>query len=295
MNRKYVVIIAAVAAAFMMSTTAALAGPPLTNAEGVGGVALNPMAYVANPLKEGDKGLFGAGIVSKPQFGVWYIGLNESHINWFPMGGNISFFNRVELGYAHEFVNVEDFGNGDGQNVNKDNFSIKVNLLQENQFNTNFLPAFSFGAIYMHTDADDSLALKDNSDWDFYFVATKMIKALPVPVILNAGTRATKGYVRGVLGFGDDRQWVFFGNIDTVLFEKFIVGWEYQQDVDVGDVFKGENGADHSTHSMWEAHVAYMHDEHLTLVASYAYVGDKDAVSQASFGNALVLSVQYAF
>jgi hypothetical protein len=46
---------------------------------------------------------------------------------------------------------------------------------------------------------------------------------------------------------------------------------------------------------MWEAHVAYMHDEHLMLVGSYAYTGDKDAVSQASFGNALVLSVQYAF
>ncbi len=295
MNRMYVTWVTIVTAVFLMSISAAHAGPPLTNAEGVGGVALNPMAYVANPLKEGDKGLFGAGIVSKPQFAVWYIGLNESHINWFPIGANISFFNRLELGYSHEFVDIEDFGNGDGQNVNKDNFSVKLNLIRENEFDLKFMPAFSFGAIYMHTDADDSLELKDNSDWDFYFVATKMIKELPLPVILNAGTRATKGFVRGVLGFGDDRQWTFFGNIDTVLFDKFIVGWEYQQDIDVGDVFKGESGADHSTHSMWEAHVAFMYDEHLTLVGSYAYTGDKDSVSQASFGNALVLSMHYAF
>ena len=286
---------AVIAALALMAAPAAQAGPPLTNAEGVGGVALNPLAYVANPIKEGEKGLFGQGIVSKPQFGIWYIGLNEKHINWFPMGGNITFFNRVELGYSHEFVDIEDFGNGDGQNVNKDNFSIKLNLIKENDFGLKFLPAFSFGTIYKTTNADNSLNLKDTSDWDFYFVATKMLDFLPVPVLLNAGTLATKGFVRGVLGFGDDRQWTFFGNIDVVLFKKFIAGWEYQQDVDVGNVFKGEKGADHSTHSMWEAHVAYMHDEHLMLVGSYAYTGDKDAVSQASFGNALVLSVQYAF
>ncbi len=295
MKTNYAACFAAATAIFFMSVSVVRAGAPLTNAEGVGGVALNPMAYVANPLKEGDKGLFGAGIVSKPQLGVWYIGLNESDINWIPMGGNISFFNRLELGYSHEFIDIQDFGNGDGQNVSKDNFSLKLNIIRENEFDLNFMPALSFGAIYQTANADNSLALKDTSDWDFYFVATKTIKLLPVPFILNAGTRATKGYIRGVVGFGDERQWIFFGNIDTVLFNKFIVGWEYQQDADVGDVFKGEDGANHSTHSMWEAHAAYMHDEHLTLVASWAYTGDKDAVSQASFGNALVLSFQYAF
>ncbi len=290
MRKNSYVIFAVVTVFVSMAVSAAHAGPPLTNAEGVGGIALNPVAYVANPLKEGDKGLFGAGIVSKPQLGGWYIGLNESHINWFTAGGNISFFNRVEIGYSHEFVDVEGL-----QNINKDNFSIKLNLIKENDFGLNFLPAFSVGTIYKNTDADDSLDLKDSDDWDFYFVATKMITALPVPVMLNAGTLGTKGYVRGVLGFGDDRQWTFFGNIDVVLLKKFILGYEYQQDVDVGNILKGESGADHSTHSMWEAHLAYMHNEHLMLVASYAYTGDKDAVSQASFGSALVLSAQYAF
>ena len=280
---------AVIAALALMAAPAAQAGPPLTNAEGVGGVALNPLAYVANPIKEGEKGLFGQGIVSKPQFGIWYIGLNEKHVNWFPMGGNVTFFNRLELGYSHEFVDVQDL-----QNVNKDNFSIKLNLLKENEFGLKFLPAFSFGTIYKTTNADKSLALRDTSDWDFYFTATKMLDFLPVPVLLNAGTLGTKGYVRGVLGFGDDRQWIFFGNIDVILFKKFIVGWEYEEDVNVGKVFKGDN-TEYATHSMWEAHVAYMHDDHLMLVASYAYTGDKDTVSQASFGNGLVLSVQYAF
>jgi len=118
---------------------------------------------------------------------------------------------------------------------------------------------------------------------------------LPVPVLLNAGTIGTTGFVRGVPGFRDDRQWTFFRNVDVVLFKKFVVGWDYQQDVDVGNVFKGEEHAAHSTHSMWESHIACMHDEHLMLVGSCAYTGDKDAVSQASSGNALVGSIPGLF
>jgi len=286
-----VTIVIAAAAFIITAIGDAHAGAPLTNAEGVGGVALNPMAYIANPIKEGDKGLFGAGIVSKPQLGIWNIRLSESGVNWFTIGGNISLFNRLELGYSHEFIDIEDVP----KTVDKNNFTFKLNLLKENDFGMKFLPALSFGGIYKTTDADDDFALKDTEDFDFYFVATKMIPGLPVPVILNAGVLNTKGYVRGVLGFGDDRAWVFFGNIDTILFDKFIVGWEYEQEAEVGDVFKGESGQKNTTHSMWEAHVAYMYNEHLTLVGSWAYTGDSDSSGQAAFDHAYVLSLQYAF
>lgn len=273
--------------------SSALAGPPLTNVEGVGGVALNPMAYVANPVKDGGSGLLGNGVVSKPQLGIWNVGLTETDINWTAMGGNISFYNRVELGYSHEFVDVQGV-----QNIDKDNISLKVNLVKEGDFGVDLMPAISAGLIYKDTQFDKA-SLRDHTGVDYYLVATKMIPGLPVPVILNAGVLSTKGYVRGVLGFGNHRDLAFFGNIETILFKKFIVGWEYEQDADVGKVVHGSN-AKFGTHSMWEAHVAYMYDDNLMLVVSGAYTGDKNSVGpfeegQAAFGGAYVLSLQYAF
>ena len=88
-----------------MST--ALAGPPLTNVEGVGGVALNPLAYVANPIGKDETGMFGSTVVSKPNIGAWHISLPDSDINWEAAGINISFFNRIEIGYSHESVDID--------------------------------------------------------------------------------------------------------------------------------------------------------------------------------------------
>ncbi len=258
----------------------ASAGAPLTNAEGVGGCALNPFAYLANTSKDKAVGM--------PQLGMWNIGLTESDINWWTVGGNITLLNRVELGYSHEFVDIQGT-----QNVDKDNISLKINIIPENMGDMKFLPAISAGLIWKNTSFD-ALTLRHTGGMDYYIVATKMIGGLPVPLILNAGLLSTSGYVRGVLGFGSHRDIAFFCNIETIMFEKFIVGWEYEQDTDVGKVFKNSDTT-YGTHSMWEAHVAYMHTNNLMLVGSVAYTGDKDNVSQASFGWGYVLSLQYAF
>ncbi len=261
------------------------AGPPLTNAEGVGGCALNPFAYVANPIKEGETGIQGSQYIGYPQIGLWKIGLYDNkpvgRIDWFTIGVNISFFNRLEIGYSHEYVDIENV-----KNVGKDNLTAKLNLIREGDFGVKLLPAVSVGAIYKTT----SFNADDDSDVDYYVVATKMFGDLPVPVMLNAGLLFTKGIVRGVLGFGDDRDTVFFGNIETVLFKKFIVGWEYEAKVDTE-----LDDQDVRTYAMWEAHLAYMPTADLMLVVSYAYTGDKDHDGEYAFGNAYVLSLQYTF
>ncbi|MBU0665182.1 MAG: DUF3034 family protein [Proteobacteria bacterium] len=267
------------------------AGPPLTNVEGVGGVALNPLAYVANPIGKDETGLFGNTIVSKPNIGAWHISLPDSDINWEAAGVNISFFNRLEIGYSHESVDIDNYAATPGT-IDKDNVSAKLNLLAENSFDMAFLPAISVGVIHKSTNFNtlvDLNLLNDNSGEDYYAVATKTLTMLPVPVILNAGVLSTKGYVRGVLGFGDDRDEAFFGNIETIPIENVIVGWEYAGGTDVATGF--------STHSMWEAHVAWMIND-LTLVASYADTGAENITSTfppTSFGDGWVISAQYAF
>ncbi len=274
--------------ALVFGVSPAQAGPPFSNVEGVGGCALNPFAYIANTVGEEGNGLLGSSFVGRPQLGTWHVGLTESDINWNSIGANISFADRVELGYSHEFVDVQGL-----QNIDKDNLSLKVMLLKEGDFGVDLMPAVSAGAIWKNTEFD-KMALRHSSGWDFYLVATKMVPGLPVPVILNAGLLSTNGFVRGVLGFGDHRDTVFFGNVETILFKKFIVGWEYEQDANVGKVFKGDDSS-HATHALWEAHVAYMYDKNLAIIASGAYTGDKDSASQKAFGAGYVVSIQYAF
>ncbi len=267
------------------SASSALAGPPLTNVEGVGGVALNPLAYVSNPIGKDETGVFGNSVVGKPNVGAWHISLPASDINWEAAGFNISFFNRLELGYSHESVDV-DLLNGQ---TDKNNFSAKVNLLSENSFGMAYLPAISVGIIHKDTNDTQGLGSIDDKDQDYYAVATKTLTMLPVPVILNAGVLSTKGWVRGVLGFGEDRDEAFFTNIETIPIDNVIVGWEYAQGTDVGNGF--------TTHSMWEAHVAWMIND-LTLVAAYANTGSENLYSDnipSAFGDGWVISAQYGF
>lgn len=266
------------------AASSAFAGPPLTNVEGVGGVALNPLAYVANPVGKDETGLFGSTAVSKPNVGAWYISLPDSDISWGSTGVNMSFFNRLELGYSYELVDVDALPD----KIDKNNFSAKVNLLPENSFDTAYVPAISVGVIHKVTNFE--FYPEDDTGQDYYAVATKTLTMLPVPVILNAGVLSTKGYVRGVLGFGEDRDEAFFGNIEIIPIANVIVGWEYAQGTDIG------NGL--STHSMWEGHVAYMIND-LTLVASYANTGSENLYSgtgpASAFGDGWVISAQYAF
>ncbi|MCK4487494.1 MAG: DUF3034 family protein [Desulfobacterales bacterium] len=195
----------------------ALAGPPLTNTEGVGGVALNPFAYVANPIGEGETGLGGSDIVSKPNVGFWHISLPDTDLNWNTAGINLSLFNRLELGFSHESVDIEAVGG-----VDKNNLSAKVNLIAEGEFGLSLMPAISVGIIHKTTDCKDFTA--DTEKVDYYVVASMTLKDLPVPTVLSAGVLSTKGYVRGVLGFGDDRDEAFFCNIDMIPMKNIIVG-----------------------------------------------------------------------
>lgn len=254
----------------------AMAGPPLTNVEGVGGVTLNPFAYVTNAIGEGETGLGGSDIVSMPNMGLWHITLSDSDIDWNTVGINLSLYNRLELGFGQEDLDVEDVGG-----VDKHNLSAKLNLIPEGEFDIPLMPAISAGIIYKSTDASPA---GDSSGTDYYAVATKTCTELPVPTVLSAGVRSTEGYVRGILGFGDDRDEIFFCNIDVIPMEGFCVGWEYEQGAEVGDGFK--------THSIWQAHVAWMH-KGLTLVGAYVDSGDEESAS--GLGDGWVVSAQYAF
>ncbi len=275
-----------------LTAVPALAGPPFTNIEGVGGVALNPLAFVSNSIKCEGGGLAGSNIVSRPNIGTWHIGLGDSDIDWESIGANISFWGRIELGYGHEFVSIDPV-----TNVDKDNYSIKANFLKEGDW----YPALAVGAIYKDTDFT---VTGDDTGTDYYAVASKHFMDLPMPVVLSAGVVSTEGYVRGVLGFGDDRDEAFFGNFEILpttkmaacpeILKGIIVGIDYLDSTKVGTGLE--------THSVWNGHVAWMH-KGLTLIAAYVDSGDDEVYDfvdgkrglPTAFGDGWCLSMQYQF
>jgi hypothetical protein len=126
----------------------------------------------------------------------------------------------------------------------------------------------------------------DQSGFDVYLAATKLIKELPRPVLVSGGLLSTTGRTLGVLGFDNDRAEVFFGNIDVLPFDFLALGFEYRQ----GAHFDDFKNADY-----WDAHVAWFVNKNLTLAAAYVYAGDETSSSKVGLGDGFVLGAQYAF
>ena len=79
------------------------AGPPFNNLEGVGGIAFNPLAYLADSgeelIKVGD-----TDILAKPRFGAWYVNLGDPKIDWTSFGVATTLFKRLEISYGYENI-----------------------------------------------------------------------------------------------------------------------------------------------------------------------------------------------
>ena len=97
------------------------------------------------------------GIVSRPQFGAWYVNLNDADINWGAFGAAFTVANRLELSAGYELVNARKYGDS---SINKYNIGAKLRLLDENAFDTSWVPAIAVGGIYKYTDSRTVDALK---------------------------------------------------------------------------------------------------------------------------------------
>ena len=291
-------LVATLAAAASSTLTA---GVPLNNLQGTGGIAFNPLAYTAglpwdddgggdstNAVEKTDSPL--NGVVSRPQLGAWYVNLNDAGINWWAASAALTFANRVEISGGYGFVNAHKYGD---KSINTYNLGAKVRFLDENSFDTAWIPALAVGGVYKYTDSRTVEALGlDDDGFDAYVVATKLITQTPVPVLLSAGLLLSDEVVNGVVGH-NDYDVVAFGNIDVLPAENIAIGVEYKQGVDAGDGIRN--------HDYWDAHVAWFVTKRLTLVAAFAETGDKDkfyrkgSAKNLGVGSGAVFSIQYQF
>ena len=286
--KRIILLTALVGLTVLLTTGKVFAGPPFNNLEGVGGVAYNPLAYLA----EGDP-LYKVGdteVISTPRFGSWYVNLPTAKINWESFGAATTLFKRLEISEGFENVTWDNPALTHQRDFRKNNVGAKLELLPENSFDTKFLPAISVGTIYKTTSDkaihEAGLSNLRGSGEDWYAVATKTITQLHLPVILSAGVLSSQEFVTGVLGFDNKRKTTGFGNVDVVLPHNIVTGFEYKQ---------GERYSDHQNANYWDAHVAWLANKNLTLIAAYTATGDYGKGSRTGLGNGLVLSAQYAF
>ena len=278
-------------AASVLSASAAYAGVPLNNLQGVGGIAFNPLAYTAGqPWDGGETNVFN-GIVSKPQVGGWYVNLSDSDINWFAIGTALTFAERLEVSYGYGFTDAKKYGD---KSIDSNNLGAKLRILDENAFETQWVPAIAVGAVYKHTNTDLARAFGlDKDGFDYYAVASKLVKETPIPVLLSLGILYSDEVVNGVIGHGH-YDVSYFANIDVLPSENIAVGFEYKSGVDA-------ETSGIRNHDYYDGHVAWFVTPQLTLVGAYAYTGDKDRFyrdgnpKNLGFGSGLVLSVQYQF
>ena len=253
------------------------AGVPFTNIEGVGGVALNPLAYPASDSNGADTRVF-----SKPRFGIWYVNLDDVKTDWTSIGIADTLFKRLEVSYSYETIAVS----GLPENLHKNNLGAKLLLVPENAGGHNFIPAVSIGGFWKNTSGLPTGFAHDDSGSDFYVVATKLITQLPKPVLISGGVLSTSGQATGVLGYNKKSDTTFFANADVIVTNNLVLGVEYKQ----GAEFDDFNNADY-----WNAHLAYLANKNLSLIAAYLNAGDYKSTSKFGLGGGFVLSAQYSF
>ena len=279
-----------IAAALIGTTFTTFAGVPLNNLQGTGGIAFNPLAYTAGRTwEEGGTNTLDK-IVSKPQVGSWYANLTDADIHWFALGTAVTVLERVEISGGYGGINAHKYGD---RSITTYNVGAKFRFLDENAFDTAWVPALAVGGVYKYTDSKtvDALGL-DHDGFDGYIVASKLVKETPIPVLLSVGGLLSDEVVNGVVGHNDYGAAVF-GDIDIIPVKEVAIGFEYKQGVDVGDGI--------TNHDYYDAHVAWFVTDALTLVGAYAYTGDKDkfyrkgSTKDLGVGGGFVLSVQYQF
>ena len=289
-NNGLSVIRAFFATAATLGAVAAHGGVPLNNLQGTGGIAFNPLAYTAGLPWEGEATSNLNAVVSKPQVGGWFVNLGDAGINWWAASASLTVAERLELSYGYGFVDAHRYGDN---SISTHNLGAKLRILDENAFDTAWVPAIAVGGVWKHTNSDTvkALGLRDNG-LDGYVVASKLVTQTPVPVLLSAGLLISDEVVNGVVGHNEYGV-AGFGNIDILPAENIAIGLEYKQGVNVGD--------DIRNHDYYDAHVAWFVTKNLTLVAAFAETGDKDRfyrngnTKKLGVGSGAVFSVQYQF
>lgn len=217
---KLLLLIAVSAAALLL---APISRAQDLNWEGQTGAFVTPFAYTsASP-----SGGFG-----HPAVSFHYLDGGEVIGGLYQVSATEGFLKRFEAGYTHSFNSA---GSTEGLSpLFYGGFNIfhgKANLLPENAWKHNFLPAISVG--FVVRSQVGHITGVDKTNGDAYVVATKTITQIKgLPIVVNAGIKGTNASVLGIAGNSPTWQGRGFGAVGFVLpgpKSKLVVGSEVLQ------------------------------------------------------------------
>jgi hypothetical protein len=165
------------------------------NWEGQTGVFVTPLAYTVSSRKDG---------ISKPVVAYHFLNAGKVLGNFHQASLTFGALSRTEFGYTrdlHSQGNTSGLSNLWGNGFNS--FHGKVNVLSENYAKQKWLPAISLGFVARSQvrNVGGWIDNKRTNNADFYVVATKTVTQVKrLPIVLNAGFKATNASVLGLAG-----------------------------------------------------------------------------------------------
>jgi len=255
---------------------------PLHQIEGNGGIFSTLSAYIVNPPRNGEP-------IGRPSLGFAYVNLGHGQ-NLEALTVTESPWERLELGFAYNNLELGDLPTqialGGGPEINNSvslyHANARLQLLKEGEFKQAWIPAVTFGTHYKNNDGISQInnqlggALKgigifeDRQGVDFTLYASKLITALPRPVLLEAGGRATKGAWNGLGGFTDDYSFLFEGNAVVFVTDRLALAAEYKQ---LANDYTPIPGLINKSGDWWTLDAAYVVSKHFTVAAGYGHFG----------------------
>jgi hypothetical protein len=165
------------------------------NWEGQTGVFVTPLAYTAASSKDG---------LGRPIVAFHFLNAGKVLGNFYTASVTVGALGHTEFGYTRDFHSqgsTAGLSNLWGNGFNS--FHGKVNFLPENLAKQKWVPAISAGFVARTQvyNVGGWIEGKRSDNADFYVVASKTItQTKKVPIVLNAGYKATNASVLGLAG-----------------------------------------------------------------------------------------------
>jgi hypothetical protein len=253
-----------------------LATDGATQIEGSAGSGLVPWAVIAGTGTRDEIG--GSGFAT---------GVFVDDLRLASFGVAAGLYDRVELSFAHQILEVRPLGEDLRQNV----FGLKVRAAGDLVYGR--WPALAFGVQVKHMlDFDVPRAVGADDDWgiDVYGGVSRLFLGglFGHNVLLNGVVRGTRSNEIGLLGFGgpgrDNYQFYFEGSAAVFLTRRIALGYDFRQ--------KSKNLRVADEDPWQDVFLAFVPSRHFKIVAAYARLGE---VAGLGHQDGAYLSLQGSF